>query len=54
MLTYLLLLAVVGYLVGLGCYVAGGQEPFLAFLPWFGMGANLFLGGIVALIVTGA
>lgn len=54
MLIYLLLLASVGYLVGFACYAMGGREPFLAFLPWFGVGANLFLGGIVALIVTGA
>jgi len=54
MLTYLILLSVVGYLVGFACYAMGGREPFLAFLPWFGLGLNLFLGGLVALIVTGA
>jgi hypothetical protein len=54
MLIYLLLLASVGYLVGFACYAMGGREPFLAFLPWFGMGVNLSLGGLVAFIATGA
>ena len=50
MLTYLLMLIVVGYAVGYACYWAGGSEPFLKFLPLAGMAFNLLLGGFVALI----